>query len=79
MNQIIDNIIYLDNNATTRVDERVLEKMLPYFTEYYSNPASRYYTLAETSKKAVATSRSQCAKLIGAKPQEIYFTSGATE
>jgi len=79
MNQTINNIIYLDNNATTRVDEQVLEKMLPYFTEYYGNPASRYYTLAETSKKAVEISRSQCAKLIGAKPQEIYFTSGATE
>src|SRR3989338_1778444 len=73
------HLIYLDNNATTQVDERVLAEMLPYFTQHYGNPTSRYYTLAETAKKAVETSRSQCAKLIGVKPQEIYFTSGATE
>ena len=73
------HLIYLDNNATTRVDERVLSEMLPYFTQHYGNPASRYYPVAETAKKAVETSRSQCAKLIGAKSQEIYFTSGATE
>jgi cysteine desulfurase len=73
------HLIYLDNNATTQVDERVLAEMLPYFTQYYGNPASRYYTLAETAKKAVETSRVQCAKLIGAKSQEIFFTSGATE
>ena len=73
------NIVYLDNNATTQVDERVLAEMLPYFTQHYGNPTSRYYPLAETAKKAVETSRSQCAKLIGVKPQEIYFTSGATE
>ena|SRR3989338_7742787 len=73
------NIVYLDNNATTQVDERVLAEMLPYFTQHYGNPTSRYYPLAETAKKAVEISRVQCAKLIGAKPQEIYFTSGATE
>ena len=76
---MIDEIIYLDNNATTRVDERVLAEMLPYFTQYYGNPASRYYSFAEIAKKAVETSRLQCAGLLGAKPQEIIFTSGATE
>ncbi|MBI5328330.1 MAG: cysteine desulfurase [Deltaproteobacteria bacterium] len=76
---VMKNIVYLDNNATTRVDERVLAEMLPYFTQHYGNPTSRYYPLAETAKKAVEISRVQCAKLIGAKPQEIYFTSGATE
>lgn len=75
----VTNIIYLDNNATTRVDERVLSEMLPYFTQHYGNPDSRYYPLAETAKKAVEISRIQCAKLIGAKSQEIFFTSGATE
>lgn len=76
---MIDEIVYLDNNATTRVDERVLAEMLPFFTKHYGNPASRYYPLAEEAKKAVETSRLQCAGLIGAKPQEIIFTSGATE
>ena len=67
------HLIYLDNNATTRVDERVLSEMLPYFTQHYGNPSSRYYPLAETAKKAVEISRVQCAKLIGVKSQEIYF------
>lgn len=71
--------IYLDNNATTQVDERVLAEMIPFFTQHYGNPSSRYYPQAEIAKKAIEKSRFQCAKLIGAKPQEIIFTSGATE
>lgn len=76
---MMEEIVYLDNNATTRVDERVLAEMLPFFTKHYGNPASRYYSLAEVAKTAVERSRLQCAGLIGAKPQEIIFTSGATE
>ncbi len=74
-----NNVIYLDNNATTRLDDRVLNEILPYFTQYYGNPDGRYYQQAELAKKAVEKSRVQCAKLIGVKTQEIFFTSGATE
>ncbi|OOP57680.1 MAG: hypothetical protein AYP45_02180 [Candidatus Brocadia carolinensis] len=76
---MIDHIVYLDNNATTQVDGRVLAEMIPFFTQYYGNPSSRYYPQAEIAKKAIEKSRFQCAKLIGAKPHEIIFTSGATE
>lgn len=76
---MINNPVYLDNNATTQTDERVLAEMLPFFKQYYGNPSSKYYPQAEIAKKAVETSRIQCAKLIGTKPQEIIFTSGATE
>lgn len=76
---MIDNIVYLDNNATTKVDERVLAEMLPFFRQHYGNPSGRYYPQAEIAKKAVEASRIQCAKLLGAKPHEIIFTSGATE
>ncbi len=76
---MIDHIVYLDNNATTQVDEKVLAEMIPFFTQYYGNSSSRYYPQAEIAKKAVEKSRFQCAKLIGAKPHEIIFTSGATE
>ncbi|TVM03499.1 MAG: hypothetical protein CV087_04925 [Candidatus Brocadia sp. WS118] len=72
-------MVYLDNNATTQVDEMVLAEMIPFFTQHYGNPSSRYYPQAEFAKKAVEKSRLQCAKLIGAKPQEIIFTGGATE
>ena len=74
-----NGVVYLDNNATTQVDERVLSEMLPFFTQHYGNPSGKYYPQAEIAKKAVETSRIKCAKLIGAKPQEIIFTSGATE
>lgn len=73
------SIVYLDNNATTQVDERVLAEMIPFFTQYYSNPSSQYYPQAEIAKKAVEKSRFQCAKLIETKPHEIIFTGGATE
>jgi len=73
------SITYLDNNATTQVDERVLAEMIPFFTPHCGNPSSRYYPQAEIAKKAVGKSRFQYAKLIGAKSQEFIFTSGATE
>ncbi len=71
-------VIYLDNAATTQPDEKVLESMLPYFREYYGNPAA-IYTLAGESGKAVAKARTQVADLLHAKREEIYFTGGGTE
>lgn len=71
-------MIYLDNAATTRVTEPILEVMLPYFKENYGNPSS-LYSLGRKSKRAVDTAREQVAKAINAKPEQIFFTSGATE
>ena len=70
--------IYLDNAATTRVHEEVLEEMLPYFREAYANP-SAIYSFAGEAKKAVGIARERAAALIGAKPNEIYFTAGGSE
>lgn len=70
--------IYLDNAATTRVREEVLQEMLPYFRDNYANP-SAIYTFAGEAKKAVGKAREQAAALIGAKPNEIYFTAGGSE
>lgn len=74
----MNHMIYMDNAATTRVSEEVLNAMLPYFRENYSNP-SAVYSFADQSKKAVDQARRQAAGLIGAKTEEIYFTAGGSE
>lgn len=72
------NIIYLDNNATTQIDPRVLDKMMPFLTSHYAN-ASSSHRLGVHVNKSIQNSRKQVAALINAQPNEIVFTSGATE
>lgn len=74
----MDGRIYLDHAATTRVAEEVLQEMLPYFRETYANP-SAIYSFAGEAKKAVGIARERAAALVGAKPNEIYFTAGGSE
>ncbi len=74
----MSKLIYLDNAATTQVKEEVLQEMLPYFRTNFSNP-SAVYSFAQEGKKAVEKARRQAAGLIGAKPEEIYFTAGGSE
>lgn len=72
-------MLYLDNSATTRIHPEVLDAMLPYLKEEYGNPSSKFYSLAENAKKAVNHAREQVAELLSCDPDEVVFTSGATE
>ena len=68
--------IFMDNQSTTRVDPRVVEAMLPFFTENYGNSASRNHVFGCTAESAVENARAQVAALIGGDPKEIVWTSG---
>ena len=70
--------VYADNAATTAVSPKVVEAMLPYFTEVYGNPSS-LYSVGQKAKEVLEESRERVAKILGAKPREIYFTSGGSE
>jgi cysteine desulfurase len=74
----MDKVIYLDNAATTKMEEAVFEEMKPYFLEHYGNPSS-VYSIATESKKAVNLARERIALCLGAQISEIYFTNGGTE
>ena len=71
-------MIYFDHNATTPVDDRVLQAMLPFFSDFYGNPSS-LYKLARLSRSAIDTAREQVAQLVNVRPEQVIFTSGGTE
>ena len=76
---LMDKIIYLDNNATTKMDVRVFEAMKPYFTEVFGNASSKFYKTGQAAGRAVAEARETVAKCLGAKVNEIYFTGSGCE
>ena len=79
MKEVTENdLIYLDNNATTKIAPEVFEEMVPYLTEYWANPSSSY-RFAHHAREAIETAREKVAALIGAQPKEIFFTSCGTE
>ena len=78
-NKLYDMPIYMDYSSTTPVDPRVAEKMIPYITEDFGNPASRSHPYGWTAEKAVEDARKEIALLVNADPREIVWTSGATE
>ena len=71
--------VYLDNQATTPCDPRVVDAMLPFFTERFGNAHSAEHAMGQDAEDAVETARAQLAAVIGAEPREVVFTSGATE
>lgn len=72
-------MIYLDNVAGTKPDPRVIEKMMPFYTEHYGNPSAHFYPIGREAFEAMEAARAQVADFIGAKPEEIVFTSSGTE
>src|SRR5687767_11371124 len=76
---LVQRPIYLDNHATTRCDPRVVDAMLPYFSEEYGNASSRSHRYGLAAREATERARTQLARLIGASPKELVITSGATE
>ena len=71
--------VYLDNQATTQCDPRVVATMLPWFSDWFGNPHSAEHAMGRQAEAAVETARAEVAALIGAEPREMVFTSGATE
>ena len=77
---MFENVIYLDNAAATRLDERVLEAMKPYFFDLYAIATSQFgYSLGVDARDALDNARTQIASALGAAPGELVFTSGSTE